>query len=160
MKNQFERIMTFKKFISFFNIRESLKETQLDNILDKISSNIKLSQVEQDFLDNYSKTDDDDLMDYKMLSKESTFTKIESLLKDNKKVICNLFDKSGKIGIQIVSIYSEFDSEECTMTLKNREKVNLKDSFLYNIVYNNRKDEYSLEAEDEFYEKIPASNRK
>ena len=97
-------------------------------------------------------------MDYRMLSKESTFTKISNLLEDGKKVICNLVDRDGKIGIQIVKIYNRFDDETCIMTLKNGEKVKLQDNILYNIIYNTNKDEWSLEMEDEFFEKLPVKN--
>jgi hypothetical protein len=44
------------------------------------------------------------------------------------------------------------------MTLKNGEKVKLQDNILYNIIYNTNKDEWSLEMEDEFFEKLPVKN--
>ncbi len=150
--------MTFKKFLSYFKLDESLKEIRLNQILDKISKKIKLSKSEQDFLDHYDETTDDDIMDFKMLSKESTFSKIVELLESNKKVICNLIDRDGKIGIQIVQIYNRYDDETSIMTLKNGEKIKLKDNILYNIIYNTDKDEYSLEMEDEFFEKLPVKD--
>lgn len=151
-------IMTFKKFISYFRLNESLKEVRLNQILDKISKKIKLSKTEQEFLDHYDETSEEDMMDYKMLSKESTFTKISKLLEERKRVICNLIDRDGTIGIQIVQIYNRYDDETCTMTLKNGEKVKLQDNILYNIIYNTNKDEWSLEMEDEFFEKLPVKN--
>lgn len=150
--------MTFKKFLSYFKLDESLKEIRLNQILDKISKKIKLSKSEQDFLDHYDETSDEDIMDFKMLSKESTFSKIVELLESNKKVICNLIDRDGKIGIQIVQIYNRYDDETSIMTLKNGEKIKLKDNILYNIIYNTDKDEYSLEMEDEFFEKLPVKD--
>ena len=132
-------IMTFKKFISYFRLNESLKEVRLNQILDKISKKIKLSKTEQEFLDHYDETSEEDMMDYKMLSKESTFTKISKLLEERKRVICNLIDRDGVIGIQIVQIYNRYDDETCTMTLKNGEKVKLQDNILYNIIYNTNK---------------------
>lgn len=150
--------MTFKKFISYFKMNESLKELRLNQILDKIGKKIELSKQEQDFLDTYSEIEEEDIMDYKMLSKESTFTKLSKLLDDNKKVICNLFDRDGKIGIQILSIYNDFQSEVCTLNLKNGERIKLKDNILYNIIYDSNKDEWSLEMEDEFFEKLPVKD--
>jgi len=150
--------MTFKKFISYFKLNESLKEVRLNQILDKISNKIKLSKTEQEFLDHYDQTSDEDLMDYRLLSKETTFTKISNLLDEGKKVICNLFDRDGKIGIQIAQIYNNYEDEISIMTLKNGEKVKLKDNILYNIIYNTNKDEFSLEMEDEFFEKLPIKN--
>ena len=150
--------MTFKKFISYFKLNESLKEVRLNQILDKISNKIKLSKTEQEFLDHYDQTSDEDLMDYRLLSKETTFTKISNLLDEGKKVICNLFDRDGKIGIQIAQIYNNYEDEISIMTLKNGEKVKLRDNILYNIIYNTNKDEFSLEMEDEFFEKLPIKN--
>jgi hypothetical protein len=152
-------IMTFKKFISYFRIDESLKELRLNKILDKISNKIKLTDTEQEFLDHYDETTEEDIMDYKFLSKESTFDRLTKLLDEGKKVICNLIDRNGKIGIQITSIFNNFQNETCTMTLKNGEEIKLKDNTLYNIIYNNDKDEWSLEMEDEFFEKLPVKER-
>ena len=152
------KIMKFKKFISYFNLRESLKEVELNQILDKISKKMKLTYGEESFLSKFGKVKDDDLKDYKMLSIQSTFDKISDLIDDNKKVICNLFDKNGKIGMQIISIYNDYENEICILELKNGEKIDLKDNYLYNIIYNMQKDSYSLEAEDEFFEKIPVKN--
>lgn len=157
MKNR-NNIMTFKKFISYFKLNESLKEVRLNQILDKISKKVTLSKTEQEFLDHYDQTSDEDLMDYRLLSKETTFTKISNLLDEGKKVICNLFDRDGKIGIQIAQIYNNYEDEISIMTLKNGEKVKLKDNILYNIIYNTNKDEFSLEMEDEFFEKLPIKN--
>jgi hypothetical protein len=151
-------IMNFKKFISYLNISESLKEIELNNILDKISKKIKLSKKEEEFLGHYDDIKDDELKDYKMLSKQSTFERVSDLINNNKKVICNLFDKNGKIGTQIISIYNDYENETCILELKNDENVELKDNYLYNIIYNIQKDSYSLEAEDEFFEKIPVKN--
>lgn len=154
MKNR-NNIMTFKKFISYFKLNESLKEVRLNQILDKISKKIKLTKTEQDFLDHYDETSEEDIMDFRMLSKESTFSKISKLLEDNKRIICNLIDRDGKIGIQIVKIYNQYEDESSIMTLKNGEKIKLKDNILYNLIYNNNNDEWSLEIEDEYFEKLP-----
>jgi hypothetical protein len=150
------KIMNFKKFISKFN--ESIKQTRLDEILDKISKKSKLTKSEIDFLDRYNDIKDEDMMDFKMLSKESTFEKISSMLEKEIKVICNLTDRWGKIGEEVISIYNNFEEEKSTIGLKNGKEVELKDNFLYNILYNHKKDEYSLESHDEYYEKIPVKD--
>ena len=152
------KIMKFKKFISYFNLRESLTEVELNQILDKISKKMKLTYGEESFLNKFGKVKDDDLKDYKMLSMQSTFDKINDLINNNKKVICDLYDKYGKIGIQIISIYNDYENEICILELKNGEKIDLKDNYLYNIIYNIQKDSYSLQVEDEFFEKIPVKN--
>jgi len=150
--------MKFKKFISYFRISESLKEIELNKILDKISKSMKLSSKEEEFLGKYNNINDSDIQDYKMLTRQSTFEKINDLIQSEKRVICNLIDRNGKIGIQITSIYNNYEDEICILELKNGEKIDLKDNFLYNILYDFNKDTYSLEIEDEFFEKIPVRN--
>lgn len=158
MNTKRNNIMKFKKFISYFKFNESFKENRLNQILDKLSKKVKLTKQEQDFLDNYSQINDEDLMDYKMLSKETTYEKISSLIENGKKIICNLYDKNGKIGLEIKSIQNDFQTETSILTLKNGERVNLQDNILYNIIYNTSKNEWSLEMEDEFFEKIPVDD--
>lgn len=153
------RIMTFKRFMNYVNrFNESVKDELLNKILDKISSKQSLSQKEQEFLNKFNDIDDEDVIDFRMQSKESTYNKIKELLEEGKKVICNLIDRDGKIGIQITSIFNNYEDENCTMTLKNKEKVVLKDNLSYNIIYEFNSDSYSLEMEDEFFEKIPVKD--
>lgn len=152
------KVMNFRKFISYLNLSESLKEVELNKILDKISKSINLSSKEKEFLGKYDNIKEDDLKDFKMLSLQSTFEKLQGLIDNNKKVICNLTDRNGKIGIQIVSIYSDYENEVYILNLKNSEKIELKDNYLYNIIYNLQKDIYSLETEEEFFEKLPVRN--
>lgn len=156
MKKRYN-LMNFKKFIKS-KINESLKETFLDNILDKISNGLKLSKSEQDFLDNYTEKTDEDIMDFKMLSKESTFKKISDLLNLNKKIICNLYDKNGKIGLEILSIENDYQKEVTILHLEKSEDIILKDNHLYNITYQLKEDEYSLETDGEFYEPLLIKN--
>jgi len=156
MKKRYN-LMSFKKFIKS-KINESLKETFLDNILDKISNGLKLSKSEQDFLDNYTEKTDEDIMDFKMLSKESTFKKISDLLNLNKKIICNLHDKNGKIGLEILSIENDYQKEVTILHLEKSEDIILKDNHLYNITYQLKDDEYSLETDGEFYEPLLIKN--
>jgi hypothetical protein len=152
------RIMNFKKFLSYLNISESLKEVELNNILDKISKKVKLSKREEDFLGKYNDIEDEELKDYTHLSRQNAFERIEKLLNNGKKIICNLYDRDGLIGLEIIKIYNDFENEVCILTFKNGENFKLKDNYLYNIIYNIKKDLYSLEKEDEYFEKIPVKN--
>lgn len=150
--------MKFEKFRRFFGIRESFKDEKMDEILGKIFNKQKLSEDEQVFLNNYDNMPNESPIDHMMLDRHSTYMRITGILDEGTPIICNLVDRNGKIGIPIVSIYSDFNSEESVMTLKNGEKALLKDNFLYNIIYNMKKGEYSLEAHDEYFEKIPVRN--
>lgn len=146
--------MRIGNIIKHYLFGKSVKEIEMNRILDKISSNKKLTEREVNFLDLYQHSHDDDQRDFVYLSKNSAFSKIAQLLERNKKIICDLYDKDGKIGLQIVSIENQFETERCVLTFKNNETHFLHDKFLYNIIYIVNKDEYSLQEQDEYFEKI------
>lgn len=150
--------MGFKKFIKHYLLGESVKEMELNRILDKVSKKQSLGDKEQKFLDLYNSTSEEDMKDYMYLSKSTTFNKIKNLLERGKTVICDLYDRNGKIGIKIKDIENDFENEICVLTLKDGEKHNLHDKFLYNIIYDGRKDTYSLQVQDEYHELIPVKN--
>jgi hypothetical protein len=147
-----------KKFIKYYFFGESLKEMEMNRILDKISNKKKLEDKEIEFLNLYQQTSDDDLRDFVYLSKNSTFSKVSQLIENGKKVICDLHDKDGRIGLQIIGLENDFEKERCVLNLKGGETYFLYDKFLYNIIYNTKKGEYSLQEQDEYYEKIEAKN--
>ena len=152
------RVMKFKKFISYLNLRESLKEIELNSILDKIAKRMKLSSGEETFLDTYDNVKVDELKSFAMLSRQSATEKIDTLIESGKKVICNLEDRSGKIGLEIISTENFTDEETTILKLKHSETYKMKDNFLYNLIFDIKKNIYSLEASDEFFEKIPVRN--
>ena len=150
--------MKIKKLIKYYLLGESVKEIELNRILDKINSKKKLSDKEINFLNLYQETRDEDMKDFMFLSKNSTYCKIQDLLEKNKKVICDLHDRDGKIGLVIIKLENDFEEEECTLILKGEEKFTLEDKYLYNLIYNTKKDEYSLQEQDEYFEKIEDDN--
>ncbi len=150
--------MKIKKLIKYYLLGESIKEIELNRILDKINSKKKLSDKEINFLNLYQDTREEDMKDFMFLSKNSTYNRIKDLLDKNKKVICDLHDRDGKIGLKIVDIENHFEDEECTLYLKGNETFLLEDKFLYNLIYNKKKDEYSLQEQDEYFEKIEDDN--
>lgn len=152
------KVMKFKKFISYLNLRESLKEIELNSILDKIAKRMKLSSGEEAFLDTYDNVKEDELKSFAMLSRQSATDKLDTLIESGKKVICNLEDRSGKIGLEIISTENIPDEEITILKLKHSETYKMKDNFLYNLIFDIKKNIYSLEASDEFFEKIPVRN--
>ena len=150
--------MKIKKLIKYYLLGESIKEIELNRILDKINSSKKLSDKEINFLNLYQHTREDYMKDFMYLSKNSTYSRVDDLLKEKRTVICNLHDKYGKFGLRISTIENVFEDDVCTITMKGGEKHRLDDRFLYNIIYNIKKDEYSLQEQDEYFEKIEASN--
>lgn len=150
--------MKFKQWLRLFDLRESLKDSELNRILDKISDGLKLTNSEQTFLNKYDSIKEDDLKDFTHLSRETTYQKIRELLDLNKKVVCDLYDRNGKIGLYITSIINNYNEGTCTLNLKGGETTKMTDNYLYNLIYNIQKDEYSLEVQDEYFEKIPVKD--
>ena len=146
--------MKFKKILQNFRIPESLKEMELNLILDKITKRVRLNGKERSFLETYKDINDDDLKSFAMLSRLTTVEKINSLIDSKRKIICDLKDRDGKLGLQIVKIENLDEDEVSIINLKDGSTFKMKDNFLYNIIYNLKKDIYSLEASDEFYEKL------
>jgi hypothetical protein len=103
----------------------------------------------------YSKSD---LKDYLFLSKNSTFSKITELLNKKYTIICDLHDKNGKFGMKIIKIENNFEDESCIITMEREYTHKLYDKFLYNLIYNQEKNIFHLEEQDEYFEKIEIKN--
>lgn len=144
--------MNFETWVDQTN--ESVKDVELNRILDKMSSNKALSDIEKKFLDMYNMYSDDDYKDFSYLTKNDAFDKITDIISNGRKIICDLYEKN-KSGIEIISVYNQFDNDSCFIVLKDNERIELKDSYLYNIIYDIKRDEYSLQSQDQYYEKIP-----
>jgi len=147
-----------ERMIKYYLFKESVKDMELNKIKDKINKRKALTKREINFLELYQSTTKLELKDFLYLSKNTTFSKILELLESNIKVICNLHDRNGKFGMQIVKIENNFEEETCKITMIHDEHHKLHDKFLYNLIYNIKKDEYSLEEQDEYFEKIEAKN--
>lgn len=149
--------MKLKKIFKHYILRESIKEIEMNKILDKISKKSKLTQREVSFLNLYNETQKlEDDKDFMLLSKNFVVKKVNDLIGVGKKVICDLHDRNGKIGLQIIKIIEDIEKESSIIHLKGEEIHQLHDKFLYNLIYNTKKDEYSLQEQDEYYEKIEA----
>ena len=139
-----------KKWYKYYVLKETVKEIELNRILDKISDGKLLNEKEDSFLNLYNQTQDSDLKDYSFLSRHLVCNKIHDYLDKKKKIYCDLYDKNGKIAELILKI----DMSESKLTLKHSTYI-LEDKYLYNITYNIKKDEYSLSSQDEYFEEIP-----
>lgn len=148
--------MKIKKLIKYYILGESIKEIELNRILDKISRKKRLTERESNFLNLYQYTRDEEMTDLMLLSKNSACNRIGSMLENGKKVMCDLCDRNGKIGLQILEVENDHEQETCTIRMKGGVEHLLDERFLYNIIYNQKKDSYSLQEQDEYHEKIEA----
>jgi hypothetical protein len=149
--------MKIRRLIDYL-FNKSLREMELNKILDKVSKKETLTRGEKRFIELYNSSQEVEMKDYLYLSKNSAFKKITEILESGKKVICDLHDRNGKIGLEITEIENNFEKETCTLSLKGGEKHNLHDKFLYNLIYNTKKGQYSIEEQDEYFEKIRTEN--
>jgi hypothetical protein len=147
--------VSIKKAIKYYLLGESLKEIEFKSILDKISKNITLSDREVRFIELYNHRNED--KDFMYLSKNIVCEKIRFFLDNGKKVICDLYDRNGLIGLPIIDIENYYEEEEALIIMKT-EKHKLNDKFLYNLIYDNKLNKYSLQEQDEYFEKIEVRN--
>lgn len=149
--------MKIKKLIRHYLFRESIKDIELNRILDKIDKKEALSNREMRFLELYQFTCEED-RDFMLLSKNSTATKITQLIENGKTVICDLEDRYGRIGLGIIGIENNYENDDCIVKMRGGETHIMKDNLLYNIIFNEKKNKYSLQMHDEYIEKIEAGN--
>lgn len=150
--------MSIKKMIKHYILGESLKEIEISRILEKICKKSKLTEKEKGFLDLYNQTQKMEDKDFMLLSKSVVSTRVKELLDMKKKVICNLHDRDGKIGLPILDVLNDYEDEVSYVLMNAGLKYQLHDKFLYNLIYNINKNFYSLEEQDEYFEKIEAKN--
>lgn len=150
--------MSIKKMIKHYILGESLKEIEISRILEKICKKSKLTEKEKGFLDLYNQTQKMEDKDFMLLSKSVVSTRVKELLDMKKKVICNLHDRDGKIGLPILDVLNDYEDEVSYVLMNAGLKHQLHDKFLYNLIYNINNNFYSLEEQDEYFEKIEAKN--
>jgi len=143
---------------TIYKDRSSVKEEHLNEILEKINNGKSLTLSEGIFLNNFEISSENDFREFSHLSKNQVFEKLCNLLERGKIVICNLFDKDGRINDKIISLENLFEEECCVLVLKHGDRSKIYDKFLYKITYNLKKDEYYLESQDEYFEKINMEN--
>lgn len=144
--------MDIKKTFKYYLLGESLKEIEVKRILNKKG---KLTEREQKFIDLYNHLSED--KDIMYLSKNTTCEKVKFLLNSGKKVICDLHDRNGLIGLPITDINNVYDDEYGIIIMKN-ENFKLNDRFLYNLIFNRKLNRYSLQEQDEYFEKLEVRN--
>ena len=150
--------MKFKRWVRYVVFKESIKETELNRILDRVSGGKELTNKERNFLDLYNTIKDKDIQDYLLLSKQSAFERIKEIVDEGGIVICNIPDRDGPIGLKVINMIYDWNSERVELELDKGIKHYLDDKYLYNIV-GKGKNKWSLEIHDEYHEKAIISNK-
>lgn len=146
--------MNFKGWLRHVFLKESVKEAELNRILDKISDGKNLDDREQSFLNLYNTIKDRDIQDYVLLTKQSVSERLQELIDSGATIVCNLVDRNGPIGLKILDQKSDWNADKVMLHLDKGEQFSLDDKFLYNII-NKGGNKWSLEAHSEYFEKIP-----
>lgn len=142
--------MTERNSKMTFQVNKTLKDHQLDSILDKINIDQKLSDREEEFLKKFDLVDNNEIRDFNYLSLLDLFYLMSKI---NKTIYCDIKDKMGKINESIISFYYDHDNCQIDLTLKHGN-FTLKDNYLYKLTYEFKHDNYSLDIEGEYKEKI------
>lgn len=106
-----------------------------------------------EILEEIAKKQRFDDRDYMLLSKNMTYDKVRELLDNNKRVVCDIYDKDGLIGLLVQDITNNREKDECEIIMRDM-KILLKDRFLYNIIYNINNNRYSLQEQNEYSEEV------
>jgi len=143
-----------KKINIIFSLKDNPKIFELNKVLDKISQKNQLSQREYDFLDKFGTIDEEDFKDYNFLSLMDLFYIMNKI---DKNIILNIKDREGKINQQILEVHYRYEDCKIYLILKHGDYT-LTDNFLYKLEYEFKHDNYSLDIESEYYEKIIIDN--
>lgn len=92
--------------------------------------------------------------DYMLISKNAAFNRVRNILDNGDLIICNLTDRDGKINSPIVNIQNDIEREFGWVLTKSGIKHKLEDSYLYNIIFDNKSNHYYLEEHDKYFEKL------
>ncbi len=150
--------MGLKKTLKYYILGESLKEIEANRILDKVSKKKALSDRENRFLELYNHKSEEFPKDFMYLSKNTTCERVKNLIDNGSSVTCDLSDRNGRIGLPILNIENIHSEDDCTVFMRDNETYKLQDRFLYNLIYNQKLNKYSLQEQGEYYEKINHEN--
>lgn len=106
-----------------------------------------------EILEEIAKRQRFDDRDYMLLSKNVTYEKVRNLLDNNKKVVCDIHDRDGLIGLLIQDVTNNIAKDECKVIMRDMT-ILLNERFLYNIIYDVNKNRYSLQEQAEYMGKL------
>jgi hypothetical protein len=135
-------------------IKDSIQDNRVNQILEKIIIGKKLTKEDNSFLEKFDHIINLELKDYSHLSKNMCVEIMRGLIDKGIRIICDLTDRNGKLNEVIIKLENNFEENNCKIILKNGEIAYLYDNFLYNLIYNVKKNYYSLTIQDEYFEKI------
>ena len=149
-------ILKFNRF-KMKSVNENIKNTYLNHLLDKLSDGLTLNKSQLYFLNNIDNIKDTYIKDHKYKTNYDTYLMIMDVLNNNITIKYGIKDDIDSFGENIIKIYRN-DDDKIIIKLENNKEKEIKDNFLYNMIFNIDKFEYELVVQDEYFEKIPLKN--
>lgn len=149
-------ILKFNRF-KMKSVNENIKNTYLNHLLDKLSDGLTLNKSQLYFLNNIDNIKDTYIKDHKYKTNYDTYLMIMDVLNNNITIKYGIKDDIDSFGENIIKIYRN-DDDKIIIKLENNKEKEIKDNFLYNMIFNIDKFEYELVEQDEYFEKIPLKN--
>lgn len=149
-------ILKFNKF-NMKLVNENIKNTYLNHLLDKLSDGKRLNTSQLYFLNNIDDIKDIHIKDHKYKTNYDTYLMIMDILDNKINIRYGIKDDVDSFGENIIKIYRNND-DKIIIKLENNKEKEIKDNFLYNMIFNIDRFEYELVEQDEYFEKIPLKN--
>lgn len=138
-------------------VNENIKNTYLNHLLDKLSDGKRLNTSQLYFLNNIDKVKDSYIKDHKYKTNYDIYLVMMDILDNNINIKYGIKDDIDSFGQKITKVYRNND-DQIIIKLENNKEKEIKDNFLYNMIFNIDKFEYELVEQDEYFEKIPLKN--
>lgn len=149
-------ILKFNKF-NMKLVNENIKNTYLNHLLDKLSDGKRLNTSQLYFLNNIDKIKDSYIKDHKYKTNYDTYLLMMDILNNKIDIKYGIKDDIDSFGEKITKVYRNND-DQIIIELENNKEKEIKDNYLYNMIFNIDKFEYELVEQDEYFEKIPLKN--
>jgi len=138
-------------------VNENIKNTYLNHLLDKLSDGKRLNKSQLYFLNNIDKIKDSYIKDHKYKTNYDIYLVMMDILDNKTTIRYGIKDNIDSFGEKITKVYRNND-DQIIIELENNKEKEIKDNYLYNIVFNIDKFEYEFMEQDEYFEKIPLKN--
>ena len=149
-------ILKFNRF-KMKSVNENIKNTYLNHLLDKLSDGLTLNKSQLYFLNNIDNIKDTYIKDHKYKTNYDTYLMMMDILSNNITIKYSIKDDIDSFGQNILEIFRN-DDDKIIIKLENNKEKEIKDNFLYNMIFNIDRFEYELVEQDEYFEKIPLRN--
>jgi hypothetical protein len=131
----------------------TLRDTAVNFLLDKISDKKGLTRQERQFLSMYQSLSDSEFKDYRLVTNTDAVAAVSRMLELGIDVTCNLRDRCGAIGANVSG--ARMEGPRAMLVLSGHTEIEIGANHLYDLYFSTQVFGYSLESDHEFYELAP-----